>query len=70
MNDAIRIENLQKKYNDFTLEQNRMITEYLYGSWADDLIDGQIAAEDADGIWVRIDPITGEVTGTLPEDHK
>lgn len=50
----------------FSIEQNRMITEYLYGSWADDLIDGQIAAEGADGNWVLIDPATGEITGTLP----
>lgn len=50
----------------FSIEQNRMITEYLYGSWADDLIDGQIAAEDADGNWVLIDPATGEITGNLP----
>jgi len=67
---------LLKRYDDpdgtraasgfFSIKENRMITDFIYGSWGDDLIDGMIAAEDADGGWVLIDPVTGEITGTLP----
>lgn len=50
----------------FSITKDCMITDFIYGSWGDYLIDGMIAAEDADGSWVLIDPATGEITGTLP----
>ncbi len=50
----------------FSIKEDCMITDFVYGSWGDELIDGMIAAEDADDNWVLIDPATGEITGTLP----
>ena len=50
----------------FSILEDRLITDFAYGSYADDLQDGRIAAEDAEENWVLLDAVTGEVVGSLP----
>ncbi|MBR4960436.1 MAG: hypothetical protein IKY52_06035, partial [Clostridia bacterium] len=53
----------------FSIEQNRMITGWDFHGWGDDFIDGQIAArigQDEEETWYLVDPVSGEITGTLP----
>ncbi|MBR5445644.1 MAG: ABC-2 transporter permease [Clostridia bacterium] len=53
----------------FSIAQDRMITGWDFHGWGDDLIDGQIAArigQYEEEKWYLVDPVTGEITGTLP----
>ncbi len=53
----------------YSIQQGSMITGWDFHHWGDDLIDGQIAArigQYEEERWYLVDPITGEITGTLP----
>lgn len=68
---VVMIEKYSKEFlgiGFFSIPEDRMITDFVYQSCKDELIDGKIAAETEEGTWVLLDPYTGEIVEVLEEE--